>query len=67
MKDIYYQLANDYCENHCINKDDNNKHKRKIGDCVNRQVGVFGEWLDENVKQEKNTTLHIKEIKNLTL
>ena len=58
MKDIYYQLANDYCENHCIYKDDNNKHKRKTGDCVNCQVGVFGEWLDENVKQKKYNATH---------
>ena len=67
MKDIYYQLANDFCENHCIYKDDNNKHESKTGNCENCQVGIFGEWLDKNVKQEKNTTLHIKEIKNLTL
>ena len=65
--DLYYQLAKDYCSEHCHNREQNKQYQRKIGDCVNCQVEGFGEWLDNNVKQKKGTVTHIKSVKNLNL
>lgn len=50
MKDIYHQLANDYCKNHCLERNILKSDNSKRGDCTNCQVEVFGKWLDENMK-----------------
>ena len=62
MSDLYYCLANMYCRERCpFRVDDGIKPE-----CINCQVPVFGEWLDDyiNMDYERKGALDEKHRQN---
>ena len=48
MSDLYYCLAIKYCKERCPFQID----YRIAPECINCQVPVFGEWLDDHVNMD---------------